>query len=638
MAKRSTSKRRTASADPWSLLKAALIILAALWVFWPALHGNWLWDDDVLVSQNAIVQDPNGLWKIWFQPDDLIDYFPLKVTVEWIEWHLFGNDTFGYHVVNLVLHLLGAFLVWRLLARFGLRWAWLGGLIFAIHPLVVESVAWIAELKNTLSLPPFLLAMLFWIDYDEHRRARDHLLSLVLFLAAMLCKPTMVMFPVVILLYAWWKRGRIGWRILKAGAPFFAVSLVLGFVTALFVHSHNIPQEMPPLGGLLARLACAGLSIAFYFSKCVLPIGLMPIYPRWNVDPPTLAQFLPWAVLIAVLFGLWTQRHTWGRHALLGLGFFLILLLPFAGFVAGTYMRFSWVMDHIVYVPLIGLVGLAVAGIESLARLLPTYLRFAFMGCIAVMLLLAAVESRGYAGIFVDRETYWSYAVARNPSAWPAHNNLAIALQAKDDHAGAMEQFNQAVAGKPDYFEALLNRGQLKLLLDDRKGAQADFDRASPLEPQAPPLYFTRGALDQINGNASAALSDLRRFRQLAPGDPNADYAALWLWVIRARQGEKIDADRELTDATNWNAPPTAWPSQNRRFLLGQLSEADYLAAANSTDKNTDAGQHCEAWYYIGIKRLLSGDKPGAKDAFRASLATGKTDFMEYALARAALR
>jgi lipoprotein NlpI len=637
MAKRSTSKRRTAPADPWRLLKAGLISLAVLWIFWPALHGNWLWDDDLLVSQNAVVQDPNGLSTIWFQPDALIDYFPLKVTVEWIEWRLFGNDTLGYHAVSLVLHLLSALLVWRLLARFGLRWAWLGGLIFAIHPVVVESVAWIAELKNTLSLPPFLLAMLFWIDYDQHLRARDYRRALVLFLAAMLCKPTMVMFPVVILLYTWWKHGRIGWSRLKASAPFFAVSLVLGLVTALFVHNHSIPQEMPPLGGFLPRLACAGLSIAFYLSKCVLPIGLMPIYPRWSVDPPVLAQFLPWPVLVAALFGLWTQRHTWGRHALLGLGFFLLLLLPFAGFVAGAYMRFSWVMDHIVYIPLVGLVGLAVAGLESLARRLPAYPRFGLIGCVAAALLLAAVESHRYAGKFVDRETYWAYAAERNPNAWPAHNNLATALQAKGDHAGAMEQFNQAVAGNPDYFEAPLNRGQLKLLEDDPKGAQADLDRANALEPQAPLPYFTRAVLDQIKGDASAALSDLRRYRQLAPSNANADYAALWLWSIRAQQGEKTEADRELS-TTNWNASPTAWPSQNRRFLLGQLSETDYLAAAISTDKDLDASQHCEAWYYIGLKRLVAGDKPSAKDAFRASQATGKTDYFEYTLSRAQLR
>ena len=125
------------------------------------------------LSQNPLLHDPARLWKAWFQPGSFIEYYPLEQTVQWVQWQLWGNDTFGYHLTNVCLHLLGAFLVWRLLSKFGLRLAWLGGLIFAIHPMMVESVAWISELKNTLSLPPFLLAMCAWIDYEERGRKQD---------------------------------------------------------------------------------------------------------------------------------------------------------------------------------------------------------------------------------------------------------------------------------------------------------------------------------------------------------------------------------------------------------------------------------------------------------------------------------
>ena len=182
------------------LLQGLVIVAATLWIFWPALHGEWLWDDDILVKNNPIVHDPAGLSKIWFEPMYLMDFFPLKVSVEWLEWQLWQNNVLGYHLLNIILHIISSLLIWRLLSKLGLRLAWLGGLIFAIHPVTVESVAWIAELKNTLSLPPLLLAMCAWIDYDERGNPKDYFLALVLFLVAMLCKTTVVMLPVVILL------------------------------------------------------------------------------------------------------------------------------------------------------------------------------------------------------------------------------------------------------------------------------------------------------------------------------------------------------------------------------------------------------------------------------------------------------
>jgi hypothetical protein len=166
------------------LLRAVLIVSAAFWVFAPSLHGDWLMDDDFYVTQNALLNDPARLWKIWFAPGSLIEYYPIEATVQSIQWHFWRMDTLGYHLTSLILHIASALLVWRLLSKFGLRLAWLGGFLFAIHPVTVESVAWISELKNTLSLPFFLLSVCSWIAYSEHGRSRDYLLALGLFIVA----------------------------------------------------------------------------------------------------------------------------------------------------------------------------------------------------------------------------------------------------------------------------------------------------------------------------------------------------------------------------------------------------------------------------------------------------------------------
>lgn len=269
-------------------LPAALIVLAVGWVFFPALHGGWFWDDYFEITHNAELR--GSLWKIWLAPVSP-DYFPLKATVQWVQWRLWGDHVIGYHLTSVGLHLLSAFLLWRLFRRLGLPLAWVGGLLFAVHPLTIESVAWIAELKNTLSLPLVLLAMSAYLDYDERKRGPDYGRSLLLFAAAMLCKSSVVMFPVVILLHAWWKRGRFTREAFRASAAFFAVSLVLGLVTVWFQHHRAIGSVEIQTGGFFSRLAAAGLSVVFYLSKCFWPVGLLPNYPRWSVDPPPPSSF-----------------------------------------------------------------------------------------------------------------------------------------------------------------------------------------------------------------------------------------------------------------------------------------------------------------------------------------------------------
>ena len=413
------------------LLRAGLIVAAGLWVFASALRGDWLMDDDFYITQNALLNVPARLWKIWFAPGSLIEYYPIEASLQALQWHFWHLDTLGYHLTNLILHLVGALLVWRLLSKFGLRLAWLGGFLFAIHPAVVESVAWISEFKNTLSLPFFLLTMCAWIDYEERRRPRDYLLALGFFLVAMLSKISMALFPLVILLYAWWKRGRIGWGDLKAAAPFFAISFVLGATTIWvgdrFRISHLQEAYSPDIGGFPARLALAGLSISFYFVKFFWPGEMLPIYPKWPVDPSSPIDFLPWLVMAGMVAWLGSKRATWGRHALLGLGFFLINLLPFIGFNSVTYMGFTWVMDHFLYIPMIGLIGLTIAALENIESRIPSPQRPWLAGITAAVLALLAWQSEVYAGMFGSPEKLWSYTAERNPSAWLAYNNLGNA-------------------------------------------------------------------------------------------------------------------------------------------------------------------------------------------------------------------
>jgi len=493
------------------------VLLAGTWVYAPALHGGWLWDDVVDVVQNPLVHDPSGWWKIWLVPTEW-HFFPLKTTVFWAEWQLWQNHTTGYHVTNLALHLAGALLVWRLIARLGGRHGWLGALLFAVHPVAVESVAWIAELKNTLSLPLLLLAALAWLDYDERGRRSDYVRALLLFLAAMLAKSSVTMFPVCLVLYGVWRHGRFSRPAVRSTLPFFAVALALGLVTLwLERQQHPAVQALMPELGRWSRLAGAGRAIGFYFLKCVAPSGLSPVYAAWPLVSPPLWSFVPWLAVAGIGVAAGRAWKSWGRPVALGLGFFLVNLAPVLGFVPMAYHHVAWVADHFVYLPLVGLVGLAAAGADALAGRLGARGELTVAGIGIVLAALLAGEARSYAAVFQDEETLWTHAAAVEPNSWLAHHNLAYLLARTQRTDSAITHYQESLRLEPRNADAANNLGNALLASNRVPEAIAAYRRALDLRP----LYVeARANLGNALAHADRlpeAIAELDRAVQLDP-------------------------------------------------------------------------------------------------------------------------
>ena len=564
----------------WTALPAALIVLAAIWVYGPALHGTWLWDDGLEIARNPQLADAGGWWKAWVYPRGL-DYLPLKDTVLWIEAHLWADSVFGYHLVNLGLHLTSALLLWRLLGRLGVRHAWIGGLLFAVHPAAVESVAWMSEFKNTLSLPPLLLAVGAYLDYEESGQARDYWEALGWFLAAMLCKSSVVMLPAGLLLIAWWRRGRLEAADLRATGPFFAVALGLGLVTLKFQLDRAIrfPGPMPDLA---ARIAQAGWSAAAYLKEGLFPVGLMPIYPAIRSALPAAT---PWAGFAALLWLCWWKRESWGRHALLGLGWFLIHLLPVLGLLPLAYLRVAPRADHLAYLPLTGLVALAAAGFGAAVDALGREARFrparwaAWAGAAAVIAALA-VSSRAYAGVFRDDEALWTCALARNPQAWLAANNLGRIYLTKDRPLEAADKLEAAVRFGPPSAEVHANLGNAYARLGRVAEARAQFEEATGIDPGFAGAHYDFGLVLLAAGDAMRARD---QFRAALLADP--DYAAAHnnLGLALARLGQLPEAVAEYERALRLNPglPEAHLNLGNALFRQGRVPEAadQYRAA-----------------------------------------------------------
>jgi tetratricopeptide (TPR) repeat protein len=556
------------------ILGALAIAAASVWIYLPCLRGTWLWDDGLEVSQNAVLRTAGGWWTPWVHPAGM-DYFPLKSSLQWVEWSLWGANPLGYHLVNLALHVLSALLVWRLLGRLGVRRAFVGGLLFAVHPVAVESVAWISEFKNTVSLPPLLLAAIAFVEYDNTQRRRWLLWSLGWFLAALACKTSVVMLPAVLLLYCWWRRGRLGRRDLLVSIPFFVEALAMGAATVWFQSTRSIGIAGVP-ESLGSRVAQAGWSIVSYARMCLWPAGLSPVYPA---APGALPAILAWLGILAVLGVFWAARKGWGRHAFLASGWFLLNLVPVLGIIPMAYYRVSPRADHFAYVSLVGVVGLAAAACGSVAAFLGRrpdggrLLRLPLVFGAGIAACALAVEARGYATAFHDEKALWTYAVERNPKAWLARSNLGKALYEERRFDDASREFREAVALQPDSPEAHANLGnclQAEGLVDD---ARREYAAALAVNPGFAGAHYDLG-LSYLQAGLLQRASE--EFRVTLGIDPDHAAARNNLGLALAGMGRLPEAMEQyrLALGLNPDLPEAHLNMGNALYRTGRLDEA----------------------------------------------------------------
>ncbi len=531
------------------LIQGAVIVLAGLWIYSPTYHGDWLWDDDVLLTANPTVQSGTlaGLLKLWLNPDG-IDYFPLSYSLLWLQAQFFGPQSTGYHVTTILLHIVSGLLLWALLAEMKVPGAWTAALVFTIHPVCVESVAWVSETKNTLSLALFLASCIFWVRQDDRQpgptRERLYLIALAFFLLAMFAKTSVVAMPVLTLLYAWWKRGGATMQDAVRAAPMFLVSLVLGIVTIQYQHGRAIGLEELPVGGIASRIAIAGMAILFYLATIVWPVNLLPIYPRWDVEPPQAWQFLPGLVIGGAAWWLWTnRREIWARHAILAFGFFLLMIAPVLGFVDISYMRITWVADHFLYLPMIGPLVLIVAGVTTWLETRADRERSVFTAMAGGVLFFLAVNAFFYAISWQDEEHLWEHTLASNHDAWQAHNRLGAKKLAKGDVDGAYYHFRHSSRLRPDLGETknnlaitLMRKGQVDQAIKTYEEALA----------ASPSLHQIRLNLAEAYGTVGRFTEARDAYAQLLAIDPGNVVVRNNYALALFKCGEKEEAAEEF--------------------------------------------------------------------------------------------
>ena len=323
------------------------------------------------------------------------------------------------------------------------------------------------------------------------------------------------MLPLVVLLYCWWKRGRVTRQELVQTMPYFFIAVTLG-LTTVFLQSHEPGVQ---LGGFVTRLIGAGTAIFFYLGEFIFPANLMPIYPRWNLVAPSFLQATAFPALVVLLFGLWTQRKGWGRHVLFGFGFFLLNLLPVLGLVKMSYLHLSWVGDHLCYIPPIGLIGLIVLGLEQLygrLSLLPYLLSIGALAAVLAMGLLLW-ESNSYARLFSNQETFWTYNISHNPNALFAYYNLGNVLMKTGRYPEAIKQFEQVLKIGPDHPDPHNNLGVLFLRTGRYPEAIKQFEQALKIDSSNPVTHNNFGVALVESGRLPEAIMQFEQALRLKP-------------------------------------------------------------------------------------------------------------------------
>ena len=555
-------------------LLALLLMIVTTVVYLQVWSGTPIWDDDAHLTTPEL-RSFEGLARIWTQPGATQQYYPLVHTLFWVEHRLWGDWPVGYHLLNILLHCASTLLVVRILRRLEIPGAWLAAAIFALHPIQVESVAWISELKNMLSGVFYFGSVLAYLRFDRTRDRASYAAALVLFLLGLMSKTVIATLPGAMLVIFWWKRGKLSWRqdVLPL-IPFFLPGTAAGLFTA-WLERNLIGAEGSPFNySIVERVLIAGRVIWFYMGKLFWPASLIFIYPRWQVSQSVWWQYLyPAAVplLLAVLG--WLSR--WWRAPMAGLLFFIGTLFPVLGFLNVYPFRYSFVADHFQYLACLGIIVPVAAGIASLFKFGLDWRRPVGYALCSTLIGALAIFTWRQSTMYTDVETLWRTTINRNPDDWMAHNNLGTVLLKKGLADEAIVHFRRVLEIKADDVGAEANLGNALLQKGYLDDAIAHYKAALEINPGDAKVHYNLGSALLHKGRLDEAIAQYQRALEINPG-----YAEVYnnLGIALFQKGQLNEAIAQYQKALEIN-PQDVQARANLAWALATSPQTGLLKA-----------------------------------------------------------
>jgi protein O-mannosyl-transferase len=632
---------------PRDALLALALVLLTFAAYWPVIrHGGFIWDDGDYVLDNKTLRDVDGLEDIWLSPKATPQYYPLVHTGYWIEYQLWGLHPTGYHVTNVALHALAVVLLWRLLRRLAVPGAWLAAALFAVHPVHVESVAWITERKNVLSGVFYLGAALAYLKWAEaratgERRPWAYVAAFSQYGCALLSKTVTASLPAALLLVAWWKdepregealpeespARRLVSQVLPL-VPFFVVGLAFSAIT-VWLEKHHVGAKGAEWDlSFIDRSLIAGRALWFYVGTLLWPVGLCFNYPRWTIDSSVWWQYLYPLAFAALVILLWAGRKRLGRGPLVAVLFFAGSLLPALGFFDVYPMRYSFVADHFQYLASIGVIVLVAAAIARCGEWVAAasadmpaagrrLVRPAGQAAVAVLLFTLVIASRRQCRIYDNLEVLWLDTIAKNPASWMASNNLGQFYLHEHRPDRAIEPLEQAIRHNPHDVSAINNLGVALVRLGRIDEAVKRYHQAIATDPLDPQAYSNMGVALAKQGRGEEAIESYRKAIELNPKLAATHHN---LGLLLAEMGRLDESLRHFDEAVTI-APELGSTHMSYADVLmaaGRIRDAaDHYRTALSLDP-TLTGAH----YQLGRIALADQLLPAALEHFRDAVAS----------------
>ena len=516
---------KTIGGLPGSAVGGALfIILATVAAYWPVFSAGFIWDDDAYVTDNKLLSEADGWWRIWFSAHTQSQYFPLVYSTLRLEYLWWGLNPIGYHIVNVCLHIVNALLVWTLLKRLAIPGAWLAAAIFALHPVQVETVAWVTELKNTESTFFYLLAVMAWLNFCGGKSRWFYALAILLHALALFAKTTACTLPAVMLLVLWLKQEPVNWRRIFQVIPFLVMGFAFGLLSIWWEkHLNDYLPKYHLIGGLLDRLLIATHAAWFYAGKIFWPANLTFSYPRWEINAHDPAQYFWLAGCVMVAAGLWVWRGKLGHGPLAATFFFVAVLSPMLGFIPLYTFYFSFVADHYQYLACLGLIALFAAAATQLAAKWKIG-RAQSLTLAFVLLLTLGALTRQQCSAYQNLETLWTDTLKKNPRSWMAHTNLGRILSQRNDFTAAEAHYQAALEINPAEENIHFNYGNMLARMGRLDEAVVQYQEGLQFPPSKSDTHNNFGTVLLAQHRLDEAIAQFRIAIQGSPDRAHYHY------------------------------------------------------------------------------------------------------------------
>lgn len=610
-------------------LLAAVLILTFILFSNMTSNDFTNWDDDKYLITNELVKDlsPSGIKNI-FTTYVASNYHPLTMMLFAIELKTFGFSASGFHYVSLFLHLINIVLVFYLFQLLGFREKIIIpiALLFAIHPMHVESIAWIAEQKDLLYGLFYLASIISYLLWSKHdKKSKWFILSIVFFVLSLLSKSMAVTLPLILLLIDWYLNRRKSKTIILEKLPFFALSIVFG-ILAILSQSGGGAMDITADVTIIDRLFLTSYAIVFYLYKLILPLNLSALhyYPDKIDNLLPFYYYLTPLLIIALIYLIYKIKSD-KKILLFGSLFFIASISIVLQIIA---VGDALVAERYTYLPYLGLFLILSFYYNkakedkraSIRKLMP----FIYGLSIAYLLFLSIVTYQR-TKVWDDGITLFTDVTNKYPTNMQGYIVLANAYAAKNNHQEAIKCFDKAINLDHKYTEAYMNRGMIKMLSGNLLGALEDYNQVIKLSPEYSQAYTNRGILYTKMMDSENALTDFDVALSINPDDI---ICLIQRSQIYFNQNLKAEAFADLEKAISIN-PKHATSYSQRGYFYAQSGK--YAEAINDLTKAVSLNpNNSDAYVNLGNTRLMMDDYLGAIEEFNKAIETSPNNAAAY--------